>query len=70
MQKKEALRLLNEKFIFHFSCIVYYFTKVKSKAISKKIMMIKEEIKKSFLCITISLLPYLVGDKHSTVSIS
>lgn len=29
--------------------------------------MIKEEIKKSFLCKTISLLPYLVGGKHSTV---
>ena len=29
--------------------------------------MIKEEIKKSFLYITISLLPYLVGGKHSTV---
>jgi len=42
----------------YFSYIGYYFTNVKSRPISKKIMMIKDRIKKSFLCITISLLPY------------
>ena len=47
--------------------IVYCFTKVKSKAINNKIIMIKDEIKKSFLHIISSLLPYLVGGKHSTV---
>lgn len=47
--------------------IVYCFTKVKSKAINKKIIMIKDEIKKSFLHTISSLLPYLVGGKHSTV---
>ena len=46
----------------------YYITKVKSKAISKRIIRIRDEIKKSFLDI-ISASFLLKGGKHSTMSI-
>ena len=44
----------------------YYFTKVKSKAISKRIIKISDKIKKSFLLI-LSATFLLKGGKHSTV---
>ena len=48
--------------------IVYYITKVKSKAMSKKIIRIRERIKKSFLCISSASFHMKVG-KHSTANI-
>ena len=49
-----------------FFYVVYYITKVKSKAISKKIIKIRDKIKKSFLYILSA--PFLMkGGKHSTV---
>ena len=45
---------------------VYYITNVKSKAISKKIIRIRNAIKKSFLCI-VSASFLMKGGKHSTV---
>lgn len=41
--------LINARLSAVFFLYSSYFTKIKSKAISKKIKMIKEEIKKSFL---------------------
>ena len=51
-----------------FFYIDYYFTKVKSKAISKKIIKIRDKIKKSFLFI-LSASFLLKGGKHSTVRV-
>lgn len=51
-----------------FFYIDYYFAKVKSKAISKKIIKIRDKIKKSFLFI-LSASFLLKGGKHSTVRV-
>ena len=51
-----------------FFYINYYFTKVKSKVISKKIIKIRNKIKKSFLFI-LSASSLMKGGKHSTVRV-
>ena len=60
-----ALNLLKVNWVLFF-CIDYYITSVKSKAINKRIISIKEKIKKSFLDTLSASFQSEVG-KHPTV---